>query len=122
MHPELQCVFSVYVDDFKMAGRPEAMKEEWKLVRKVITTDEPAPFGKYLGCARKLCLLPSSSVPHSLIESLRKDGSDSVESLASKLKASTTEGTPSKDKTTKMLPAMQYDMSGYLDQCFEVYP
>jgi hypothetical protein len=97
------------------------MKDARKLVRKVITTDEPAPFGKYLGCAHKRCLLPSTSVPHSLIESLRKDGSDSVESLASKPKADKTEGTPSKDKITKMLPAMQYDMSGYLDQCVEVY-
>ena len=59
VHPELKCVLSVYVDDFKMAGDPASMTKAWALVRKVITTDEPAAFGKYLGCAHKRCMLPA---------------------------------------------------------------
>ena len=122
IHPDLQCVLSVYVDDFKMAGRPEAMEKAWTLVRKVITTDEPAPFGKYLGCAHTRCMLPASSIPRSLIASLQKDGSESIESLAAKPgKTDMIEGTRSKTLDSRLLPAMQYDMFGYLEQCVDVY-
>ena len=44
IHPVLRCVLSVYVDDFKMAGRHPDMEKAWADVRKVISTDEPAEF------------------------------------------------------------------------------
>ena len=122
VHPELKCVLSVYVDDFKMAGEPASMTKAWALVRKVITTDEPAAFGKYLGCAHKRCTLPASSIPRTLLSSLQEEGSDSIDSLATKPgKDTLTEGTPSAKKDTRRLPAMQYDMFGYLEQCVDVY-
>ena len=40
----------VYVDDFKLAGPAANRIEGWKLVRKGITTGEPEPIGRYLGC------------------------------------------------------------------------
>ena len=49
-HPKLKLMLVVYVDDFKMAGPKGNLSMGWQLIRKHITTDEPKPAGKCLGC------------------------------------------------------------------------
>ena len=53
-HGGLRLLLVVYVDDFKMAGPTANLAKGWELIRKKITTDEPAPAGKYLGCNHKI--------------------------------------------------------------------
>ena len=50
MHPELQLVLSVYVDDFKLSGPANNLKKGWDLIRKHLALDPPTPMEKYLGC------------------------------------------------------------------------
>ena len=45
----LKCLLMVYVDDFKMSGRPGGKKTAWGLIRKAIETDLPRPVVKCLG-------------------------------------------------------------------------
>ena len=49
-HPRLQTFLVVYVDDFKMSGPKEKLKEAWSLIKKGLRLDTPVPLGKYLGC------------------------------------------------------------------------
>ena len=54
-HDKHKCFLMVYVDDFKMAGPPAAMKTAWADMRKGtdnhigIDMDDPAPVSKCLG-------------------------------------------------------------------------
>ena len=43
-------MLAVYVDDFKMSGKPDNLKEGWKLIGKHIKLETPSPLGRYLGC------------------------------------------------------------------------
>ena len=54
-HRDLQLFLIVYVDDFKMAGPPEAMKKGWALIRKNLILDDPTPFQRFLGCLHIIC-------------------------------------------------------------------
>ena len=52
-NPVLKVMLVVYVDDFKMAGPIDAVKEAWRLIREVkptIKMTNPAPVDHYLGC------------------------------------------------------------------------
>lgn len=49
-HEKLKVLLTVYVDDFKMSGPKEAVKEAWGLIRSGIKTEDPHPLGLYLGC------------------------------------------------------------------------
>ena len=49
-HSKLKLLLMVYVDDFKMSGPIENMRQGWKFIRTSIQTDEPSPPGKCLGC------------------------------------------------------------------------
>ena len=50
---ELQVILSVYVDDFKMAGKKENLLKAWKLMDKAgLKLDTPQPSGDYLGCGQ----------------------------------------------------------------------
>ena len=49
-HRRLKLILSVYVDDFKLVGRKESMKEGWKLITESgLVLDPPTPLGDYLG-------------------------------------------------------------------------
>jgi hypothetical protein len=59
----LNCYLIVYVDDFKLAGPPEGVKEGWRLIRgdnpktqaRGLILDDPTPAGepaRFLGCNR----------------------------------------------------------------------
>ena len=60
-HPRLRLFLIVYVDDFKMAGPRESLAEGWRLVRKNISTDDPTPFGRFLGCEHVIHEFPCAS-------------------------------------------------------------
>jgi len=49
-HPKLRLFLVVYVDDFKLSGPSENMKEGWEMIRRSIKTDEPHAPGLFLGC------------------------------------------------------------------------
>ena len=44
-HAKLQVILSVYVDDFKLAGRKDSLGKAWQLMRdKGLKLDPPEPF------------------------------------------------------------------------------
>ena len=47
---KLKVLLVLYVDDFKMAGPPEGLKEAWGLIRLKIKVEDPTPYGLFLGC------------------------------------------------------------------------
>ena len=51
-HSTYKVILSVYVDDFKMAGREAGMRKAWNAIRgpDKLVLDEPTAFGPYLGC------------------------------------------------------------------------
>ena len=53
-HPRLKLYLVVYVDDFKMAGPKDKMKEGWDLISSVIKMEEPGPVDRYLGCHHRM--------------------------------------------------------------------
>ena len=40
----------MYVDDFKLSGPAEHLKEGWELIAKGLKIEAPGPIGLYLGC------------------------------------------------------------------------
>ena len=52
-HGELKLILSVYVDDFKLVGKKENLKEGWRLITgSGLVLDPPTPLGDYLGCGQ----------------------------------------------------------------------
>ena len=49
-HPRLRVMLSIYVDDFKMAGPKDHVKEAWKLLSKKIKFGNVGAVDAYLGC------------------------------------------------------------------------
>ena len=49
-HPELQLVLVVYVDDFKMAGPKNNLKEGWELLCEKLIIEPETGLDLYLGC------------------------------------------------------------------------
>ena len=49
-HKSLILLLVVYVDDFKLAGPKQNLKEGWSLIRKGLQMEEPTPIGAFLGC------------------------------------------------------------------------
>ena len=49
-HEKLKLFLLVYVDDFKLAGPKKNLANGWKLIKSVITIDEPRELNRYLGC------------------------------------------------------------------------
>ncbi len=52
--PRLKLLLTVYVDDFKMSGPKEHMKEGWDIIRENIKIDNPKESNRYLGCQHVL--------------------------------------------------------------------
>ena len=59
-HFHLPVILSVYVDDFKPAGRKDSLSKAWQLMRdKGLKLDPPEPFKEYLGCGQHtITLIP----------------------------------------------------------------
>ena len=61
IHPVLQLLLVVYVDDFKMAGPTSSLAEGWRIVRRHVRTETPTALDKYLGCQHRMYDVPKSA-------------------------------------------------------------
>ena len=63
-HPQLQLFLAVYVDDFKMSGPKQNMKEGWTKIRTGLNIETEKDMGMYLGCniKRKTMTLPTGEI------------------------------------------------------------
>ena len=52
-HPVKKLLLVVYVDDFKLAGPKDNIKEGWKTISSVIDMDPPEDIGRYFGCMHR---------------------------------------------------------------------
>ena len=65
-HPTKKLMLVVYVDDFKLAGPKQNIKQGWDLISSVIDMDQPEAIGRYFGCMHKEernILLPKDAHP-----------------------------------------------------------
>ena len=110
-HKGLRLLLTVYVDDFKMAGPKESMKEGWRLIRKNIRTEEPTPAGKYLAC------------DHVLEELKVHAGLNPVTGFEDDAPPGYTPSVSAKpDDSGKLrVRSLMYEMRGFLEQCVERY-
>ena len=62
MHKSQQLFLSVYVDDFKMAGKKENLAPMWTALRKRLELDPETPMNNsvYLGCGQRNVQVPPS--------------------------------------------------------------
>ena len=49
-HKTYNCLLTVYVDDFKLAGPEQNMETVWQSIRERIAMDPPTAAAHYLGC------------------------------------------------------------------------
>jgi hypothetical protein len=110
-HVELQVILSVYVDDFKMAGKQENMSKAWKLMDTAgLKLDKPQPFGDYLGCGQAPLVLTKEQAKERLqhIDPIRIGSGGYSEPDGS-----------ADNKKNHPIRAIRYDMRGFLVQCIE---
>ena len=70
-HRELQVFLSVYVDDFKLAGKTQNLPIAWKRMTDAgLILDPPEPLGRYLGCGQKR-ISPSQEEVNRRMEHIR---------------------------------------------------
>ena len=104
---------SVYVDDFKLAGRKDSLGKAWQLMLdKGLKLDPPEPFKEYLGCGQLSITLTHQEVQQRLehIDPIRVDPDlPTAKTDASKRSA----GIP--------VRSIAYDMRGFLRQVVEKY-
>ena len=106
-HRRLRLILSVYVDDFKLVGKQENLKEGWKLITgSGLVLDPPTPLGDYLGCGQ----FPVHITPEEAQRRLEHISPllDDIDDLK-------------KVKTGKPVKAIRYNMFGFFRQCVEVY-
>ena len=112
-HSQLQVILSVYVDDFKLAGRKESLAKAWQLILdKGLNFDPPEPFKEYLGCGQHAISLIAQEVQQRLehIHPIRVDPDrPSAQQDVSKRSA----GIP--------IRAIAYDMRCFFQQVVEQY-
>ena len=104
---------SVYVDDFKLAGRKDFLSKAWQLMRdKDLKLDPPEPFKEYFGCGQHTITLTPQEVQHRLehIHLIRVD--------PDRLNA---QHDVAKRSAGKPVRAIAYDMRGFFKQVVEKY-
>ena len=106
-HRRLCLILSVYVDDFKLVGKKESLKEGWRLITgSGLVLDPPTPLGDYLGCGQ----FPVHVTPSEAQRRL-----EHVSPLLDGINDST------KVKTGKPVKVIRYNMFGFFRQCVEVH-
>ena len=61
---KLKTLLMVYVDDFKMSGPKENLKEAWAAIKKGIDLEDPTPVGRCLGCKHnEITVYPEGKPP-----------------------------------------------------------
>ena len=106
-HRRLKLILSVYVDDFKLVGKKENLKEGWRLITgSGLVLDLPTPLGDYLGRGQFPVHVTPSEAQRRLehVRPLLKDV-----------------GNTNMVKTCKPIKAIRYNMFGFFRQCVEVY-
>ena len=106
-HRRLKLILSVYVDDLKLVGKHESVKEGWGLITKSgLVLDPPTPLGDYLGCGQFLVNVPPAEAQRRLEHiSQLLDGIDD----------------PQHVKTGKQVKAIRCNMFGFFRQCVQAY-
>ena len=111
--PRKQGLFlSVYVDDFKMAGRKQNMAPIWKkLMKKTLILMNPHHFFDhvYLGCTQRECK------PNEIILE------ECTKMSESRISAGSAEKLPVYEKLHAKTLAWPYDMEGHARKCVERY-
>ncbi len=107
---DCKSVLSVYVDDFKMAGKQVNLAAAWTLIQSQIRLDNPTEIGKYLGCTHTIGTI-SISTAHSINEWR----SDTLNQALADL------GHPNHEKPPPSVKTMAYDMRDFVGQCVERY-
>jgi len=106
-HRPLKLILSVYVDDFKLVGKAENLKQGWDLITNSgLVLDPPTPLGDYLGCGQFPVHIPPAEAQRRL---------DQVRPLLQDVEGQ------SEVKTGKPVQAIRYNMFGFFRQCVEVY-
>ena len=101
-------MLSVYVDDFKMAGRTKNSKKAWDSVRAAgIQLDEPIPFAHYPGCNQHKTKMT------------RAEAEKRLTNIADNLPTPSAGVNPGKGEIEHDIKAIAYDMQGFIDQCVE---
>ena len=64
VHPDLDLLLIVYVDDFKLSGCAKNLKRGWELIRQHLEVEEEHPANLFLGCTheRSVVKVGNSSV------------------------------------------------------------
>ena len=107
-HWDLQCMLSVYVDDFKMAGAIQNLKKAWDAIRKTgINIDDPTLFAHYLGCSQHTTKISATEVAKRLANI-----SDLLPEQPSPQQT---------DTTSPGIKSIVYDMEGFIHQCVDRY-
>ena len=116
--PNWECLFvnrekgqflSVYVDDFKLAGKKQNIDPMWKVLMKEVDLGEPTSFldHVYLGCIQREC-------------QTSKDVVDKKRNMfESKIFAGAEEKLPSSDKRSANISSWSYDVEGHAKKWVE---
>ena len=111
-HRRLKLILSVYVDDFKLAGKKDSLANGWKLMRDHgLKLDPPTPFGDYLGCGQFGHTVAGDEVRRRLENRLpvALGDTEEVEKLTN---------TRHQTATSR---GIRYDMFGFFQQCVDLY-
>ena len=103
-------MLSVYVDDFKMAGRTGTLEKAWDAIRGAgIHLDEPVPFTHYLGCNQHKPKITKAEAEMRLTN------------IANQLPGCNADVQVSKHEVKHDIKGIVYDMQGFLNQCVDRY-
>jgi len=109
----LQCVLTIYVDDFKLAGPTENLAEAWELLKTKITIGETGPVDTYLGCKHR-----NYSREVKVPKTPARDIPDDEAPPAGAATSATSDPT---EFINKSINIMEYDMESFLLACVETY-
>ena len=112
-HKRLHLMLVIYVDDLKLSGPKENLKEGWHLIRSKIKTDDPvtASGTKFLGAM------------HTSYSKVIKDGINPVTGILRDLtdKNGKKIAVPIKERRDVVVRVMEYDMREFLASCVDKY-
>ena len=129
VHRKLQLFLSVYVDDFKMAGRAENVPNMWAILNKRLDLEPPVPLSgnTYLGCHQNnvkptpRAILEKSHIVAETLMRAKHSATDGDEDKAPALPAGAASAASPSAPTAAKVQAYEYDMGGHAEQCIDRY-
>ena len=120
-HPGLKLFLIIYVDDFKLVGPKQNLKEGWALLSEEIKLDQPTTLQRYLGCDHEMGETSSKEVRPYV------DRFGSMMNYFDSLNTKKRGATPANNKDEKQgatpadkrLKTMTYSMKGFAMQCVD---